>query len=176
MSDKQKLLIDSLAPTNTWICIPATCTSFPRTKWTPAYSKNTNHVHFWAIFDRTSFFASETIFGYKDLRVKLYYTAGSLETYLGMVYSEKLDKHAYEGVKPDEVLPKVLEKLAPQVHDNLDSFVACLHKEDNFKPYGELLHSFTIDGKKFLISVFYDIEVCMDGKNWKIYIFYSSFR
>ncbi|XP_043277362.1 histone acetyltransferase type B catalytic subunit [Venturia canescens] len=88
---------------------------------------------------------SETIFGYKDLRVKLYYSAGSLETYLGMVYSEKLDTQAYEGVKPDKVLSKVSEKLAPQVHDNMDSFVASLQKDDNFKPYGELLHSFTVD-------------------------------
>ncbi|CAG5099875.1 Similar to Hat1: Histone acetyltransferase type B catalytic subunit (Mus musculus) [Cotesia congregata] len=57
---------------------------------------------------------SETIFGYKDLKIKLYYSAGSLETYLGMSYSEKLPKGMFEGVEADDVLPKIKDKLVSQ--------------------------------------------------------------
>lgn len=93
-------------------------------------------------------FCSETIFGYKDLKVKLYYSAGCLETYLGMTFSEKVPKDMYEEVEPDNVLPKIADKLAPPVHDNLDSFIKSLKNDDNFKPYGELLHSFSVSGIK----------------------------
>lgn len=96
--------------------------------------------------------SSETIFGYKDLRVKLYYSAGALETYLGMSYSEKLSKELYPKAVPDNVLPKVSEKLAPQVHTNLDSFITSLQKDDNFRPYGELLHSFSINGRSCILQ------------------------
>lgn len=78
--------------------------------------------------------------------MKLYYSAGCLETYLGMIYSEKINKALYEGVEADEVLPKIAEKLAPQVHDSLDSFIKSLKKDDTFRPHGELLHSFSING------------------------------
>ncbi|XP_053984696.1 histone acetyltransferase type B catalytic subunit isoform X1 [Hylaeus volcanicus] len=88
---------------------------------------------------------SESIFGYRDLRVKLYYSAGCLETYLGMTYSEKVNKMIYDGVEADEVLPKIAEKLAPQVHESLDAFIKSLKKDDAFRPHGELLHSFSIN-------------------------------
>ncbi|CAL7949822.1 unnamed protein product [Xylocopa violacea] len=88
---------------------------------------------------------SESIFGYRDLRVKLYYSAGCLETYLGMTYAEKVNKMLYEGVEADEVLPKIAEKLAPQVHTNIDTFIESLKKDDTFRPHGELLHSFSVD-------------------------------
>lgn len=88
---------------------------------------------------------SESIFGYRDLRVKLYYSAGCLETYLGMTYSEKVNKSICEGIEADEVLPKVAEKLAPKVYDNLDSFIKSLEKDDTFRPHGQLLHSFSVN-------------------------------
>lgn len=54
---------------------------------------------------------SETIFGYRDLRVKLYYSAGLLETYLGMTYSERITELTYKRVEADEVLSKIAENL-----------------------------------------------------------------
>lgn len=33
---------------------------------------------------------NENIFGYTDLRIRLYYSAGSLQTYLGIQYTEKV--------------------------------------------------------------------------------------
>lgn len=42
-------------------------------------------------------FVSESIFGYKDLEVQLYYTAGRLETYLSMKYLRKVDSKKFDG-------------------------------------------------------------------------------
>lgn len=77
--------------------------------------------------------------------MKLYYSAGCLETYLGMTYAEKVNK-AVEKVEADNVLPKVADKLTTEVHTNLDTFIESLKKDDTFKPHGELLHSFSVDG------------------------------
>lgn len=87
----------------------------------------------------------EIIFGYRDLKVQLFYSAGCLETYLGMTYTEKVNKQC-DGVEPDEVLTKLAEKLAPDVHYSLTDFINALAKDDTFVPYGELIHSFSIDG------------------------------
>lgn len=87
----------------------------------------------------------EIIFGYLDLKVQLFYSAGCLETYLGMTYTEKVNaKH--DGVEADEVLTNIAPKLAPDAHCNLASFTKALAKDDTFTPYGELIHSFSIDG------------------------------
>lgn len=110
----------------------------------------------------------ETLFGYKDLKVKLYYTAGALETYLGMTYSEKVNKLICEDVEPDEVLQKVSEKLAPNVHDNLDSFVKSLSKDESFRPAGELVYSFSVDDN-FKIRTFEVYKADMSCKNFKEY-------
>lgn len=96
-------------------------------------------------------FRSETIFGYKDLRLKLYYAAGSLETYLGMDYTDKINKSIAKEVEPDDVLGAITPKLATGVHENLDDFVKSLSKDANFHPTGELLHSFSINGKFLLV-------------------------
>lgn len=91
-------------------------------------------------------FFSENIFGYRDLRIKLYYSAGCLETYLGTTYTEKADQSICEGVEADEVLPKMSEKLAPKVHNSIDSFLVSLKNDETFVPHGNLIHSFSIKG------------------------------
>ncbi|XP_037068304.1 histone acetyltransferase type B catalytic subunit-like [Pollicipes pollicipes] len=85
---------------------------------------------------------TETIFGYKELSVKLYYSAARLSPYLGMSYTSKVDPKKAEGVQPDEVLKPVAEKLPQTFFTNLDDFVKALDKDASFRPYGELLHTF----------------------------------
>lgn len=106
-------------------------------------------LYFYAHTDRNSYslysLHREIIFGYLDLKIQLFYSAGSLETYLGMKYTEKVNaKH--DGVEADEVLTKIVPKLAPDVHCSLANFTKALAKDDTFMPYGELIHSFSIDG------------------------------
>ncbi|KAL3210656.1 hypothetical protein MRX96_036939 [Rhipicephalus microplus] len=86
----------------------------------------------------------ESIFGYRDLHVKLYYGSCSLTPYLGMSYTEKIDLKKSDGLKADDVLKTVLEKLPSGVHTNIDEFVSILPKETAFRPFGELLYSFKI--------------------------------
>lgn len=86
----------------------------------------------------------EIIFGYLDLKIQLFYAAGCLETYLGMTYTEKINAKL-EGVEADEVLTKIVPKLAPDVHCNLSTFTKALAKDDTFIPYGELIQKFSID-------------------------------
>ncbi|XP_076028263.1 histone acetyltransferase 1 isoform X2 [Oratosquilla oratoria] len=87
---------------------------------------------------------SESIFGYTGLRVKLYYSAARLATYLSMACDEMVDSQKFE-VQPDEVIKPIAEKIPPGYHSNLDTFVAALDKDATFQPFGELKHKFTID-------------------------------
>lgn len=87
---------------------------------------------------------NESIFGYKDLQIKLYYTAGKLNTYLGIKYSKQVDSRKFDGAEPDDVLGAISPKLQPGFMTNLDDFLASVEKEQSFKPPGELLHTCTI--------------------------------
>jgi histone acetyltransferase 1 len=87
----------------------------------------------------------EIIFGFGDLKIQLFYAAGCLETYLGMSYTEKASIKS-DGVEADEVLTKIIPKLASDIHYSLDNFTRALTKDDTFVPYGELINSFMIEG------------------------------
>ncbi|XP_069680649.1 histone acetyltransferase type B catalytic subunit [Periplaneta americana] len=92
---------------------------------------------------------SESIFGYHDLKIQLYYSAGRLTTYFGISYSEKVTPDKFDGIQADEIFDKVSEKLQPGFHTNLDDFCSDLEKDANFVPFGDLKHSFTTnDGKR----------------------------
>lgn len=66
-----------------------------------------------------------------------------------MTYTEKVNAE-HEGVEADEVLTKLAPKLAPDVHCSLANFTKAIAKDDTFTPYGELIHSFTLDGNKYI--------------------------
>ncbi len=82
---------------------------------------------------------SESIFGYQDLHVRLYYTAGKLNTYVGLSYKNKISPKQVDGAEADDVLAELAPKLQPGFLTNLDDFQACIDKEQNFVPYGRLL-------------------------------------
>lgn len=84
----------------------------------------------------------ESIFGYRDLKVRLYYAECSLAIYLNMSYAEKIDVKKSDGVKADNVLKMIKEKLPPKIYTNCDEFLALLQKESLFRPFGTHLQSF----------------------------------
>lgn len=102
---------------------------------------------------------NENIFGYTDLQIKLYYSAASLQTYLGIHYLEKIEPSKYEGMKADDVEGALRKVLAPGYVTNIDYFVSLLKKDDSFIPHGKLLHSFTHTpndgGEKRIFEVYY---------------------
>jgi len=62
-----------------------------------------------------------------------------------MTYKEKVNEKC-DGVEADEVLTKIATKLAPNVHYSLTNFTNALSKDETFMPYGELKHSFSVNG------------------------------
>ncbi|XP_041982856.1 histone acetyltransferase type B catalytic subunit [Aricia agestis] len=87
---------------------------------------------------------NENVFGYTDLKIKLYHTAASLQTYLGISYTDKLDPAKTGGLKPDDIEGCMKKVLAPGYLKNIDLFVSSLEKDKNFTPCGTLKHSFTV--------------------------------
>ncbi|XP_021938160.1 histone acetyltransferase type B catalytic subunit isoform X2 [Zootermopsis nevadensis] len=87
----------------------------------------------------------ESIFGYQDLKIQLYYSAARLTTYFGITYTDKVTPDKFEGIEADEIFDKISEKLQPGFYTNLDDFCSHLEKDVNFVPFGELQHSFATD-------------------------------
>ncbi|KAL4228701.1 histone acetyltransferase 1 [Mactra antiquata] len=87
----------------------------------------------------------ESIFGYKDLSVQLYYSAAKLNTYLSIKYTDKVSPEKDNGLQPDNITEALSKEMPPGYYTNLDDFSAVLAKDANFKPYGDLLHSYTIN-------------------------------
>ncbi|XP_013139700.1 PREDICTED: histone acetyltransferase type B catalytic subunit [Papilio polytes] len=102
---------------------------------------------------------NENIFGYTDLNIKLYYSAGSLQTYLGIDYANKIEPSKSDGMKADDVEGTLRKVLAPGYVTNLDRFISLLGKDRNFVPHGQLEHAFTLEsrdgGQKRLFEVYY---------------------
>lgn len=89
------------------------------------------------------FGSSETIFGYKDPEVKMYYSASKLTTYININYKEVITPQDFDGVQPDDVLQALSKFVPPGFYTNKDAFIASLEKEKYFTPFGEKLHSYT---------------------------------
>jgi len=87
---------------------------------------------------------SESIFGYKDLRINLYCTAARMITYVDVKYSDKLTPQRAEGVLPDDILKALNEHLQPGSLTKLDDFISALSKEHHFKPPGDLTHAYSV--------------------------------
>ncbi|XP_059051730.1 histone acetyltransferase type B catalytic subunit [Achroia grisella] len=102
---------------------------------------------------------NEKIFGYTDLHIKLYYSAGSLQTYLGIEYTDKIEPSKSDGMKADDVEGALKKILAPGYVTNLDRFISLLAKDESFVPHGHLLHAFTVTpddgGDKRTFEVYY---------------------
>jgi len=88
---------------------------------------------------------NEVIFGYKDLRINLMMSSGSLQSFLSYSYGQKVDPAKTDGVKADDVIDPLIKILAPgSFTENKDEFIKYLAstKETGFRPMGELLHNF----------------------------------
>ncbi|XP_028158582.1 histone acetyltransferase type B catalytic subunit [Ostrinia nubilalis] len=102
---------------------------------------------------------NENIFGYTDLHIRLYYSAASLQTYLGIEYTDKIEPSKSDGMKADDVEGALKKVLAPGYVTNLDRFVSLLEKDKSFTPHGRLLHAFSVTphdgGEKRTFEVYY---------------------
>ncbi|GMT18714.1 hypothetical protein PFISCL1PPCAC_10011, partial [Pristionchus fissidentatus] len=105
---------------------------------------------------------SEKIFGYKNISVSIVYSEVSMRCYPIIKYDKKINE-AKEGVKADDILKKLKDQLPEEQMEmqveSEEEMRAILAKEDNFKPFGELMSKFSSGGKDFEI---YRIEELND--------------
>lgn len=98
---------------------------------------------------------NENIFGYKDLRIRLYYTAGPLNIYLGQKYTSKVDDVSNCGQKADDVIGNITKLLTTGCYyTNIDEFLSKLSKEESFQPFGRKIHSWNIETDKNEVRTF----------------------
>uniref|UniRef100_A0A069DTJ6 Histone acetyltransferase type B catalytic subunit n=1 Tax=Panstrongylus megistus TaxID=65343 RepID=A0A069DTJ6_9HEMI len=82
---------------------------------------------------------SEQIFGYKSLKIKLYYAAGNLTTYIGIEYDEKINT---PGIEPDNIMEMLRNAIQSRFETNIMNFERLLQLDDSFRPHGSLINSF----------------------------------
>lgn len=105
-------------------------------------------IDFFPEFTHQFFGDGESIFGYRNLKIMLYYSASRLNTYLSMSYTDKITEERSGGVKPDNVIKIIGERYLGGFESNIDTFVSSLKKEATFRPFGEKLHSVDITLKE----------------------------
>lgn len=106
----------------------------------------------------------ETIFGYKNLKVKLYFSAAYLNPYLQITYSEKIDPKKHDSVEADNIRDILMQKLEIPLNENLDNFILSLEKESQFVPPGELKESF-----EFNVQDLDDVDGAVKQKTYVVY-------
>ncbi|NXX35007.1 HAT1 acetyltransferase, partial [Nicator chloris] len=98
----------------------------------------------------------EIAFGYKGLKILLYYIAGNLSTLFRIEYTSKVNER-FDCVEADDVESKIREIIPPGFCTNTDDFVSLLEKEVNFKPFGMLLHTYAIHNEEAGEDITYQI-------------------
>lgn len=88
-------------------------------------------------FTHQIFGEQESILGYRDLRINIYYTSSTLKRLVTVSYSEKIDAATSDGIEPDPILPVLSEKVPGEITSNLDEFSRILSSESTFHPIGE---------------------------------------
>lgn len=88
---------------------------------------------------------SENIFGYENLTIDFYYTAGPLNIFLDIKYDKKIDEKDYDGIKADDILSSLTDSLPNGICylTNKGEFLKSLEEAEKFQPFGEKLHEFT---------------------------------
>lgn len=100
----------------------------------------------------------ETIFGYQNLKVKLYYHSGSLFTYTNISFDSKVPEKF--GIKPDPILPKIAEHIPEGAVSNLDEFIKKIPEENTFTPMGTKIHSYTRENESNTEYEIYHCDIC----------------
>lgn len=85
----------------------------------------------------------ERIYGYKNLAVDLYFSAGFLNPYLKITYSDKISVENENGVEADDIEAILAEKLKIPFCRNIDDFARLLKNESKFLPMGEFQKAFS---------------------------------
>ncbi|RCN47765.1 hypothetical protein ANCCAN_06102, partial [Ancylostoma caninum] len=103
-------------------------------------------------FAHQHFGDNETIYGFDDLAVNLFYSDASLFLYPELAYSTAVSS-VEKDMKEDDIIKKLKNQLpSDQMNmmvDTKEQFQVLLAKQKNFKPFGELITKFTAKEKCF---------------------------
>lgn len=89
------------------------------------------------------------------MHIRLYYSAGPLNIYLGHKYSAKIDDVNSGGQKADDVVNSVSKLLTTGCYyTNIDEFLSKVDKDASFQPFGEKIHSWQIETDKNEVRTF----------------------
>ncbi|XP_048379257.1 histone acetyltransferase type B catalytic subunit isoform X2 [Stegostoma tigrinum] len=113
-------------------------------------------MSFSPLYSHQVFGDEESVFGYKDLEIQLYYSTCSLTTFFNIKYSSKVVEK-YDNVEVDNVESKLLEFIPAGYCINLDEFIVQLEKDASFRPFGFLIHSYTVYDEKEGLELNYEI-------------------
>lgn len=99
-------------------------------------------------FAHQIFGENECIFGYKDLKIRLFYTAGPLNIYMGIKYTSRIEDIQNDGLKSDDVDGSISKLLTTGCYyTNIDEFLSKLDKEESFVPFGEKICSWNAESE-----------------------------
>lgn len=143
---------------------------------------------------------NENIFGYKDLSINVYLSAGTLDVYYDVKYFQKIDDMPNnEGLKADNV-NVITEFFSGAYYTNLNEFLEVTEKKAKvFEPCGEFLHEFSINDRcfqvylcdsstsnfkkfhsKFEFFVFWYIDAAsridFDDERWRFFVVYEKYQ
>ncbi|XP_001359056.3 histone acetyltransferase type B catalytic subunit [Drosophila pseudoobscura] len=105
---------------------------------------NNDDLIFHPVMAHQIFGETETIFGYQDLHVRVFYTAGPLHIYLGVEYGTRVNEVSAGEMNADDVVGTIAHSLPDGCYFiNLDEFLKTLDKADKFQPFGEKIGEYT---------------------------------
>ncbi|KAM3723642.1 Histone acetyltransferase type B catalytic subunit [Dirofilaria immitis] len=97
---------------------------------------------------------NETIFGYKDLNITIYYTDASMYLYPEISYTAEITSFTAE-FKADNIVQKLSEQLPVEQMEMLCQtsaiFKSRLDDQSNFWPYGQLLSKFSAGNRELQV-------------------------
>ncbi|CAG8638967.1 7470_t:CDS:2 [Acaulospora morrowiae] len=88
-------------------------------------------------------FTNQQIFGYKDLKIKLYFSSSSMATYFNISYSEKIPDGS---INLADDVKKILTELLPDDYlTNYDAFLQKVQTDaETFRPMGEKISEYRL--------------------------------
>ena len=87
---------------------------------------------------------SENIFGFKNLKVLMYYTSGGLKRLISISFDEKIPESLSRGVEVDDILAAIRENIPGLFTTNIDQFTAQVLDDIHFRPSGQKLNEFLL--------------------------------
>ncbi|KAK7049414.1 histone acetyltransferase 1 [Paramarasmius palmivorus] len=107
-----------------------------------ALADDESYENFHPAFTYPIYGEDEKIYGYKDLKIDLRFTSGSLINFLNVKWSEKLASKAQTTV--DDVEGTLSEFIPPDYESSEENFSARVEQDAfEFKPMGQMISSYT---------------------------------